>query len=531
MSTVYLGLVGVVLGLALADLLLFNRRRTPVAGGKATAWALTYTLLALLFNIGLYWMYEHHLLGLGISKGTNGVVYEMSGIDAWQRFLAALVLQTALGLDSVFMAAAVFDYFRVPAETRRRVLLWGMPIALLVQWVIIWGLGQVFEFAWARVFVATLLMLAAVRMLLIRSERPDPGKNLVVRALRAVVPVSGEGSASGGLMTRVDGRVSATPLVIALVVFETAEFFFALDGIPAAFAVTKEPLIVFAASAWSLLILRGVLAALATARGWIRSMKVALALLLAYAAVLFALPPYKGVPTGVTLIVIGTTLAAGVLLARILTKRDVSPDAATTSPLGPEAEELARTALRQARRVQILIVGTAIVLMGVFMLIGPGPGLLVIPIGLAMLATEFAWARQLLDKYSVHAQKALRVAGDLTVKNPRPERVPPALGFAIGLSAGALMFAPVPTHWVLAVVTPILVFTGMWAFTTITKHQEMTTGLWVRKDGKCPACMFPLGGTAREAQPFRCPKCGSRVRDRGTLAQAPGAIPPAAGSA
>jgi tellurite resistance protein TerC len=514
MTGVYLGLVAAVLGLALFDLLVVNRRGRTVSATKATAWALTYALLALLFNVGLFYVYEHHLFGLGLREDAKGFVHELSGLDAWQRFLAALTLQTALGLDSVFMAAAVFDYFRVPEESRRRVLLWGMPIALLVQWCIIWSLGQLFDFAWARIFIAVLLLLAAVRMLLIRSETPDPSKNLIVRLLRAVIPVSPSDSAGhSGLVTRVNGKVAITPLVIALVVYETADAFFALDGIPAVFAVTKEPLIVFAASAWSLLILRGVLASLATARGWIRSMKVALAMLLVFSAVLFVFPPFKGVPTGVILIVISTTLGAGLLVARLFVRQTASPDSATTSPLGADADELARKALRQARRVQILLVGSTIVLIGIFMLIGPGPGLLVIPIGLAMLATEFAWARQLLDKYSVHAQKALRVAGDLTVRNPRPERVPPVLGFAVGLAAGALLFAPYPTHWVFAVVTPILIFSGIWAWTTITKHREMTTGLTIGSSGKCPACMTDLASVPRDEQPFRCPVCKSRVRD------------------
>jgi tellurite resistance protein TerC len=230
-------------------------------------------------------------------------------------------------------------------------------------------------------------------MLVIRHDNIDPDKNLLVRFVRRFYPVTSDYHGSR-FFTTVDGHRAATPLFLALLLVETSDVMFAIDSIPAIFAITRDPFLVFTSNVFALLGLRSLYFALAGLMHRFRYLKMSLVFLLAYVGVKMMLSHHYPIPNLVSLAVIGGILGVG-LLASVAAGSD---PAQLVSPLLGELERLAVISVRQARRIVVLVLGSSVVLVGVAMLVLPGPGLLVIPLGLAILAAEFQWARRWLRR-------------------------------------------------------------------------------------------------------------------------------------
>jgi len=379
-------------------------------------------------------------------------------------FVSTLLLDLVLDLDIVFVFAIVFDHLKLPRELERRVLFYGIFVAFFLQGGLILSLTALTRLVpGAGYFVAALLILAALRMLLMRRENADPQKSPVVRLLRKFVPESpfDDGAA---LITTSKGRTAFTPLLIALVLLESADLIFSLDTVPAAFAVTREPLIIFAANGFGLLIQRSLYFAIRDLRPSLKYLKVGLALILGHCAVAVSLPADSRFPPEIFLIVIALAATLGLLLAARYRQHTQPAD---ISPLGPDAERLARFTLAQARKLVVLVVGLTTVVIGIFMIVGPGPAVVVIPLGLAFLATEFLWARRLLRQYSDHAQHFADNAQRLLAPTPRPKLIPVVLIATFGAVGAAAWLLPYPLKTVLFLATPVFAFVGLWTFSTL----------------------------------------------------------------
>jgi len=200
------------------------------------------------------------------------------------------------------------------------------------------------------------------------------------------------------------GRRLATRLFVVLLFVETSDVMFAVDSIPAIFAVTSHPFLVFSSNVFAVLGLRSLYFALAPMIEHFRYMKASLVLLLAFVGVKMILAHHVDIPNSASLAVILGILAVGALASVIGAKRD---SVRLGSPVQPaELEQLARLTLRAARRMVVLVIGGTVLLLGVAMLVLPGPGLVVAPAGLAILATEFLWARRLLTRVRESASTA-----------------------------------------------------------------------------------------------------------------------------
>lgn len=386
----WFGLLATLILLLALDLDVFGRGERPQTTGEALLWSVAWIATALVFNGFVYFAYEHHWLGVGLEVG-----HELDGDQAALQFLTAYLLEKSLSLDNIFAIAMVFTYFAIPLDSQYRVLFWGVIGALVMRSIfILSGLALVERFSWTTYVFGAILLLTAVKMLIERHDNLQPEKNALVRLLQRYVPMSGSLDGSAFFVRR-DARWAATPLFLALLVVQSADLLFAVDSVPAAIAVTRDPFLAFSSNAFALLGLRSLYFVIAPLIGHFRFLKLGLIFVLAFVGVKTLLVHHYVLPTEASLTFILGILSVGILASWIGAPRDT---VVVPSPVEEELERLVMVSLRGARRIVVSLVGTTVLLVGVAMLVLPGPGLVVIPIGLAVLSTEFLWARRWLAR-------------------------------------------------------------------------------------------------------------------------------------
>jgi tellurite resistance protein TerC len=388
------GFSAVIIALLALDLGVLNRGSRAIAGGQAMIWSASWALIALGFAAVIYFAYDHGWLGLGASSGDGAE--RLTGRDAAIQYITGYLVEYSLSLDNVFLIATIFAYFRTPAEHQHRVLFWGIIGVLLMRGVMV-AVGSVMiaHFEWVLYLFGALLLVSAMKMLALRTETISLEANIVVRTARRFLPIHSD-YVGGRFVTRVDGRLMATPLMLVLLMVECGDAIFALDSIPAIFGITRDPFIVFTSNVFAVLGLRSLYFALAAVIARFRYLKVSLAFILAFVGLKMLAEDAVHVDPLASLGAIAAIFAIGIGASLVDNRRGRT---AADPFLGDDVERATRLTLRQARRLVILVVGLTVVALGLVMLIGPGPGIIVIPIGLAILATEFVWARRLLRRY------------------------------------------------------------------------------------------------------------------------------------
>ena len=273
----FLLLVGVILAL---DLGVFNKKAHAPSLKEALVFTAGTVLLALAFTAFVYFAYNGHWLGLGsqvdaVDKQVN------DGRLAAVKFLTGYVVELSLSMDNVFVIALIFEHLRVPLMYQHRVLFWGILGALGMRGAMI-GVGAqlVARYHIVLYLFGAFLVFTAVRMLW-RSEAEDEAEmeSTVVRWLRKRFPVS-DTYHGHHFLVDLNGRTFLTPLAVALVLVETTDLLFAVDSIPAIFAITADPFLVFTSNVFAILCLRSLYFGLAGLIQQFRYLKVSLALVL-----------------------------------------------------------------------------------------------------------------------------------------------------------------------------------------------------------------------------------------------------------
>jgi len=304
MLFIWIGFLTFVLMMLALDLGVFHRHAHVVSMREALGWSAVWISLGLAFAVFVYFGYEHHWLGLGLAADpVDGLVND--GGTATIKYLTGYVVEKSLSVDNVFVIAMLFGFFAVPALYQHRVLFWGILGALVMRGVMI-GVGAqlIAQFHWILYLFGVFLIVTAIKMLAIRTDQADPNQNIVVRLTRRLFPVTerfhGEafvvraGSAAsaapevpGGPVVRdaaveraAPGTLMLTPLALALIMVETTDLIFAVDSIPAIFAITADPFLVFTSNVFAILGLRSLYFALAGMLHKFAYLKVALALVL-----------------------------------------------------------------------------------------------------------------------------------------------------------------------------------------------------------------------------------------------------------
>jgi tellurite resistance protein TerC len=264
----YLGFSALVLGLLAVDLGVFHRRAHEVSFRESLAWSLFWIALALAFGFGFY---LHASARLGAVTGRTLAL----------EFLTGWLVEKSLAIDNIFVFALVFSYFAIPPRYQHRVLFYGIVGALGLRAAFI-AMGSVLMRYQAVVLLfGVFLIFTGIKMLWGPEHRIEPERNPVIRLLRRLVPITPEFHGQR-FVVRLGGRWHATPLLVALVFLELSDVLFAVDSVPAIFAITPEPLLVFTSNILAILGLRAMYFLLAGAIERFHLLKYALALILVF---------------------------------------------------------------------------------------------------------------------------------------------------------------------------------------------------------------------------------------------------------
>ncbi len=294
-AAVWLGFTGLVVALLVLDLGVLNRRSHVLTFKEAMSWSLGLIAVALGFGVFILWR-----------EGTQSALEYYTGY----------LIELSLSVDNLFVFILIFSYFGVPAEAQPKVLKWGILGAIVMRLIMI-GLGALLleRFEWIIYVFGGILILTGVRMIAQKEERIEPEKNPVVRLARRLLPFSNCYDGANFSMRDRSGRWLATPLVLVLLVVEWSDLVFAIDSIPAIFAVTRDPFLVYSSNVFAILGLRALFFVLAGMMDKFAYLKPGVALILIFVGIKMTLSYWIHIPILVSLAVILATLAAAVALS------------------------------------------------------------------------------------------------------------------------------------------------------------------------------------------------------------------------
>jgi integral membrane protein, TerC family len=326
-----------VLGMLALDLGVFHREAHEVSIKEAAVWSAVWVSLAMLF-CGAFWKYAHHklptyepLLAELASKGITGTEATVAAAkladQSTLEFLTGFVVEKALSVDNIFVFVVVFSYFAIPARYQHRVLFYGILGALVFRVVFITLGAALMQFHWVIWIFGIFLILTGVKILFAEEKPIEPEKNPIIRALKRLVPVtpSLEGQA---FFLRKSGVLYATPLLVCLVFIEITDIVFAVDSVPAIFAITKEPLIVFTSNIFAILGLRALFFLLAGVMHKFRFLKYGLGLVLIFVGLkmVWLNEAYGGkFPIGLSLGIIGGIIMLSVVISLAVPEKTEAP--------------------------------------------------------------------------------------------------------------------------------------------------------------------------------------------------------------
>lgn len=296
----WLGFTSLVLVFLLLDLYVFHRKVHEVSIKEAAIWSAIWIGLALLFNVGIYFL---------------------SGQEAALQFFTGYLIEKSLSVDNIFIFVLIFTSFRVPALYQHRVLFWGVLGAFVMRALLILAGAALLEtFHWVFYLFGAFLLFTSLRLFLQKEQHIQPEKQPVVRLVRRFVPVTDEYEREHFFVRRA-GHLWVTPLLLVLLLIETTDLIFALDSIPAIFAITRDPFIVYTSNVFAILGLRSLYFVLAGTVQHFYYLKTGLAVVLIYVGLKMLLSDLVHVPEPLSLLVIAVILAVAILASYLRARR------------------------------------------------------------------------------------------------------------------------------------------------------------------------------------------------------------------
>lgn len=292
---VWLGFTGVVIALLIVDLGVLNRRSHVLSVKEAMSWSFGLIAFALVFGLFLWWR---------------------EGAQHALEYYTGYLIELSLSVDNLFVFILIFNYFGVPSEAQPKVLKWGILGAIVMRFIMI-AVGALLlqRFEWIIYVFGGILILTGVRMLMQKDERIEPEKNPIVRLARRLLPFSKSYDGAHFTTRTGTGRLLATPLVLVLLVVEWSDLVFAIDSIPAIFAITRDPFLVYSSNVFAILGLRALFFVLAGMMDRFVYLKQGVALILVFVGGKMALSAWLHLPILLSLAAIVFTLGASVGLS------------------------------------------------------------------------------------------------------------------------------------------------------------------------------------------------------------------------
>ncbi|HEX7150337.1 MAG TPA: TerC family protein [Thermoanaerobaculia bacterium] len=285
-----------VLGMLALDLGVFSRKPHEVHPKEALSWSLVWITLAMIFNAWIW--------------------YEFGSQKALE-FLTGYLIEKALSVDNIFVFVVLFASFAVPKIYQHRVLFWGVIGAIVLRAIFIaLGAALISRFHWIMYVFGAILIFTGIKLMAQKEENPHPERNPIFKAVRRLIPATGEYHGKA-FFIREAGRRVATPLFIVLVAIEVTDLVFAVDSIPAIFAVTTDPFIVYTSNIFAILGLRALYFLLAGVIDKFHLLKMGLALVLLFVGTKMVIVDWYKIPIGVSLGVIATLLIGSVVASLI----------------------------------------------------------------------------------------------------------------------------------------------------------------------------------------------------------------------
>jgi tellurite resistance protein TerC len=305
----WVGFVGCVLVFLALDLGVFHRQAHVVRFREALGWTLVWFTLAMLFALGLQ---------------------PLRGEKESLEFITGYLIELSLSMDNVFVIALIFGYFNIPSVHQHRVLFWGILGALIMRGAMIGaGVALITMLHWVLYLFGAFLVYTGIKMLFVDTN-VEPEKNRVVLLARKLYPVTPHLDGQK-FFTEWQGRRALTPLALVLLMVETTDLIFAVDSIPAIFAVTTKPFIIFTSNVFAILGLRSLYFVLAGAIGYFRYLKVGLSLVLVLIGIKMLLDPHDRepplwfqveIPVGVSLLAVAGTILISIVLSVTARRRE-----------------------------------------------------------------------------------------------------------------------------------------------------------------------------------------------------------------
>ena len=285
-----------ILAMLALDLGVFNRKSHVIKMKEAMLWTLFWVTLALLFGAGIYFFYGH------------GKAME---------FLAGYLIEYSLSIDNLFVFMLIFRFFNVPRAYEHKALFWGILMALATRAVFIFaGVALINTFSWVMYIFGAFLIFTGIKMALNKQTEVHPDKNIAIKLLRYVIPVTGRFSGARFFVVK-RGIRYATPMLAVLLALETTDILFAIDSIPAVLAISKDPFIIYTSNVFAILGLRSLFFAISGLMKLFHLLHYGLAAILTFVGVKMLIEDFFHVPVTISLLVIASILVMSIVSSLI----------------------------------------------------------------------------------------------------------------------------------------------------------------------------------------------------------------------
>ena len=285
-----------ILAMLALDLGVFNRKSHVIKMKEAMLWTLFWVTLALLFGTGIYFFYGH------------GKAME---------FLAGYLIEYSLSIDNLFVFMLIFRFFNVPRAYEHKALFWGILMALATRAVFIFaGVALINTFSWVMYIFGAFLIFTGIKMALNKQTEVHPDKNIAIKLLRYVIPVTSRFSGARFFVVK-RGVRHATPMLAVLLALETTDILFAIDSIPAVLAISKDPFIIYTSNVFAILGLRSLFFAISGLMKLFHLLHYGLAAILTFVGIKMLIEDFFHVPVTISLLVIASILVMSIVSSLI----------------------------------------------------------------------------------------------------------------------------------------------------------------------------------------------------------------------